>query len=450
MFRNYVPNKYITIDDKVPVWMNETTKSKMKVRNNLFKQYIQNGRFESDFTLIERLGNELSDLISQTKALYYENLARKLNNPLLQAKTYWSILKTFYYDKKVPLIPPLLIDDKFITDIKTKANIFNKFFADQCTPLKNNSILPTNQIFLTQARLEFLEFNEGEILKIIRALNINKAHGHDDISIRMIKICDKSLLKPLTVLFKNSTPSCCYPNIWKKSHIIPAHKKNDKRLVNNYRPISLLPIFGKIFEKIIFNRIYDFLLKEELLNPNQSGFRPSDSCINQLLAITHQIFEAFDRNPPLEIRSVFLDISKAFDKVWHEGLLYKLKSMGISGELYQLLENYLSGRLQRVVLNGQTSSWRPVLAGIPQGSILGPLLFLIYINDLPDELKSNAKLFADDTSLFSIVKDEMKVLMPSIMTYHKSLNGLLIGKCFLIQILAKQLKKYCFQEKRKP
>ena len=184
------------------------------------------------------------------------------------------------------------------------------------------------------------------------------------------------------------------------------HRKNDKRLVNNYRPISLLPIFGKIFEKIIFNRIYNFLLKEELLNPNQSGFRPSDSCINQLLAITHEIFEAFDCNPTLEVRSVFLDISKAFGKVWHEDLLYKLRSMGISGDLYKLLENYLSGRLQRVVLNGQTSSWRPVLAGVPQGSILGPLLFLIYINDLPNELKSNAKLFADDTSLFTIVKDE--------------------------------------------
>ena len=124
--------------------------------------------------------------------------------------------------------------------------------------------------------------------------------------------------------------------------------------------------------------------------------------------ITYKIFEAFDCNPSLEVRSVFLDISKSFDKVWHEGMLYKLKSMGISGELYNLLENYLSNRFQRVLLNGQASSWRPVLAGVPQGSILGPLLFLIYINDLPNELKSNAKLFADDTSLFTIVKDKNK------------------------------------------
>ena len=123
---------------------------------------------------------------------------------------------------------------------------------------------------------------------------------------------------------------------------------------------------------------------------------------------THEIFEAFDCNLPLEVRSVFLDVSKAFHKVWHEGLLYKLKSMGISGEFYNLLQNYLSGRLQRVIPNGQTSSWRSILVGIPEGSILGPLLFLIYINDLPNKLKSNAKLFADDTSLFTIIKDKNK------------------------------------------
>ena len=205
IFRNYVPNKYITIDDKDPVWMNDFVKSKIKANNLLFKQYIQNSRFVSDFRLLENVVNELNDLISSTKALYYDNLAKKLNNPLLQTKTYWSILKTFYNDKKIPIIPPLLVNDKFVTDIfvtniQMKASIFNKFFADQCTPLKNNSSLPVNQIFLTQSRLTSLDFNEDELLKIIRALNINKAHGHDDISIRMIEICDKSLIKPLKII----------------------------------------------------------------------------------------------------------------------------------------------------------------------------------------------------------------------------------------------------------
>ena len=153
VFWNYVPSKYITIDDKDPVWMSETIKSKIKTRNKLYKQYIENGRFESDFMMIETLITEINDLITSTKDLHYSNLVKRLNNPLLQAKTYWSILKTFYNDKKIPIIPPLLIDNKFVTDIQMNANIFNKFFADQCTPLKNGSILPKSQIFLTQSRL---------------------------------------------------------------------------------------------------------------------------------------------------------------------------------------------------------------------------------------------------------------------------------------------------------
>ena len=127
-----------------------------------------------------------------------------MNNPLLQAKTYWSILKSFYNDRNVPLILPLLIDDKSVTDMQTKTNIFNKFFANHCQPLNNASDLPTNLIFLTQSRLGSLDFTEGQLLQIIRAQNINKAHCHDDISIRMIKICDRSLLKLLIVLFRDS------------------------------------------------------------------------------------------------------------------------------------------------------------------------------------------------------------------------------------------------------
>ena len=140
-----------------------------------------------------------------------------------------------------------------------------------------------------------------------------------------------------------------------------------------------------------------------MISQNQSGFKPGDSCINQLLAITHEIFKSFDAC--LDVRAVFLDISKAFDKVWHQGLLYKLKQNGISGNLLETLTDFLKDRKQKVVLNGQNCSWANIEAGVLQGSILGPLMFLIYINDLPDNLSTNVKLFADDTSLFSVVHD---------------------------------------------
>ena len=156
----------------------------------------------------------------------------------MQGKTYLSILNSFYNDKKIPIIPPLLKDDKFVTDIQKKANISNIYFADQCTTLKNYSALPTSLMFLTPSRLCTLNFSEMKMIKVIM--------NNYDISIRLIKICGKSILKPLILLFENSTKSSYHPDIWKRSNVIPVHKKNDRRFVNNYRPIFLLPIFGKI------------------------------------------------------------------------------------------------------------------------------------------------------------------------------------------------------------
>ena len=145
------------------------------------------------------------------------------------------------------------------------------------------------------------------------------------------------------------------------------------------------------------------MIQNNLLNSCQSGFMPNDSCINQLISITHNNYRAFDVNPSLEARGVFLDLSEAFAKVWHEGLLFKLKNNGINGNVFQLLESFPYNRRQRVVLNDQSSSWLSIRAGVPQGSVLGPLFFLIYINNIPEGLNSEVKLFADDTSLFSII-----------------------------------------------
>ena len=219
----------------------------------------------------------------------------------------------------------------------------------------------------------------------------------------MIKICNESITIPLKIIFYESLKNGVFPEIFKRANVVPVHKKDDKSLVKNYRPISLLPIFGKIFERVIYNSLFNYFISNTLFTPSQSGFLPGDSCIAQLLSIIHEIQTAFDENPAADVRSVFLDISKAFDKVWHDGLLYKLKAYGVQGELLSLLKNYLQKRKQRVVLNGQTSEWRDIISGVPQGSVLGPLLFLIYINDLPDGLTSLCKIFADDTSLFSKV-----------------------------------------------
>ena len=193
-----------------------------------------------------------------------------------------------------------------------------------------------------------------------------------------------------------------FPDNWKKADVLPVHKKESRQIKKNYKPISLLPICGKIFEKVIFDAIYEHLTDNELLTPSQSGFRPSDSTINQLLYITHRIYAAFEESPSRETRAVFLDISKAFDKVWHDGLVLKLKNYGISGPLLELIESYLSNRKQRIVLNGKCSEWSIITVGVPQGYVLCPLFFLIYINDLVDDLSSVAKLFIDDTSLFSL------------------------------------------------
>ena len=213
-----------------------------------------------------------------------------------------------------------------------------------------------------------IRFTSDDILKIIKKFDPNKAHGHDMISIRMVKLCDVCLCKPLELIFKSCLESRKFPLEWKKINVVSAHKKGDKQIVENYRPTSLLPITGKTFERILYSNMFEFFTKNDLTSHCQSGFKPGDSWINQLLSITHEIYKLFDDGH--DVCDVFLDISKAFDKVWYKGLIYKLKQNCISGNLLDTITDFLNSRKKRVAINGQFSSRAGIEAGVPQGSML--------------------------------------------------------------------------------
>ena len=233
-----------------------------------------------------------------------------------------------------------------MTDVTEKATLFNDFFANQCKEIATSSELPPFK-YVTEHHLGNVVFEYENIISIIRYFDPNKAHGWDEISICMIKISDEALVPALKIIFDNIISTDIYPDSWKKANV-PVHQKEKKSIIKYYIPISLLPIFGKILEKCIYNSIYEYFEQNHFFTPCQSGFRKGDSCISQLLAISHEIFLGFDATPSLETCSIFLDISKAFDRVWHKGLLFKLQSYGITGLLLTLIKNFLSDRLQRV------------------------------------------------------------------------------------------------------
>ena len=401
---NYIPSEIKKIVLRDPPWINKQLKSLLNRKNRLFKNYKKHGYQAHDKTRLDAFRKECQGAVAEAKADYLNNLGKKLNNPTTSQKSYWKIINRVMNKSRAPKIPPILFNNVFILNCKEKAKIFNDFFSDQCKLIINSSRLPQFR-FLTGKRIDHITIRNYDILSIIRNLNPNKATGSDEISVQMLLLCDNSVVPPLKIIFENMLRTSTYPDLWKLANVTPVFKKNNKQLIKNYRPISLLPICGKIFEKIVFNNLYHYFNVNNLITKNQSGFRPADSTTNQLLYLVNEIQEAFENPKCLEVRAVFLDISKAFDKVWHDGLIFKLKQNGVCGGLLSLLMSYLYNRKQRVVLNGSFSNYSQIESGVPQGSVLGPLLFLIYINDLEQNIKSNIKFFADDTMLFSIVKE---------------------------------------------
>ena len=299
-------------------------------------------------------------------------------------------------------IPPLQIDDDLICEDTKKAKIFNDYFCGQSNLDDSNTHLPDIPDTRTDGLGDMI-ISENEVVDILKILDVSKASGPDRISPRLLKEAYGIMKYPLCRLFNLSLSVGKFPSDWKCANVTPVFKKDSPSDYRNYRPISLISVIGKVMERCVFKHIHNYLIANQIITPNQSGFTQGDSAINQLLNITNEFGKALDDGK--EIRVIFCDISKAFDRVWHKGLLRKLEAIGIKGSVLAWVKNYLSDRKQRVVINSVSSEWGNIMAGVPQGSILGPLLFLIFINDIISDIQSTIKLFADDTSLYLIVDD---------------------------------------------
>lgn len=300
------------------------------------------------------------------------------------------------------------INDTLITSEKDIANAFNCHYVNISSKLNCNVYPPQinklNMIKYTQNKAQFVLYptNEGEIIKAIKSLKNKKSQDIHGLSNILVKSCYKNILHPLKLIINQSFNQGIFPDRLKIAKVQPIYKKGDRDKLENYRPISLLPVFSKIFERILHNRLTKYLESNKIICREQSGFQKNKSTMTAVFQLTKSIVEALDKGELAY--GIFCDLSKAFDLVDHNTLLEKLKNTGIINTALAIFKSYLLNRKQIVEMyNGDikvASKWETIKTGVPQGSILGPLLFLIYVNDLPENVKTGTiTLFADDTSI---------------------------------------------------
>ena len=238
-----------------------------------------------------------------------------------------------------------------------------------------------------------------KVKKLLSGIDSGKAAGPDDIHPLVLSKTADVLALPVTILFRRSLDEGTVPNDWRSARVTPEFKKGSKLSVNNYRPVSLTCILCKIMEKLVRTNLIDHLQHNNLISDRQHGFVAGRSCTTQLLEVLDKWTKVLDEGGAID--AVYLDFQKAFDKVPHRRLLSKVEAYGIRGNILHWLESFLQGRNQRVVINGVQSEQAQVVSGIPQGSVLGHVLFMIYINDLPACVESDISLFADDAKVFT-------------------------------------------------
>lgn len=391
-----------------PLWFKRDIENLIKNRNRAYKLHK---RFINDIPLRNNYHNirrEVKKEIRKSKRQYEIDIARdSKKNP----KRFFQ-----YVNNRKPIkntIGPLTNEEgEIICDSKDMAVILNNFFSSVFINETKNDIPNAIDVvhFDANNTLSDILFTPAEVSSQIAKIKISKAPGPDGIYPKHLIELKDSIVEPLTKIFNASISEGKIPVDFKIANVTPIFKKGDKSAAENYRPISLTSIVGKLMESVIKDHIINHLESHNLIRNSQHGFRSNRSCLTNLLEFFHEIYGLYENSRSVDI--IYLDFRKAFDTVPHSRLLEKLRAHGIRGSVLNWIEEWLRARKQRVVIDGESSDWVSVTSGVPQGSVLGPLLFIIYVNDLDINLASTLSKFADDTKIggkVETIEDKIKI-----------------------------------------
>lgn len=375
-------------------WLTKNLVRAMRKRNFFFRRAKKSG-LSTHFQQYRNMRNKTVTMMRNAKKSFFSSLC------MADKKKFWKTMKLLRKDQST--IPFLSYNDMTAQDDSGKANMLNEFFSE-CF----NSVLPplSNQekLSLRQPAEECPEellFTESEVLHLLQTIDVSKATGPDNVSGRMLKATAANIAPSITKIFNQSIKTGEFPQTWKRSNVAPVPKSSNKSSPTHYRPISLLSILSKLLERHIYYLVASHLDEFHPISQSQWGFQSGKSTVTALLETTHNWFQLMEDGK--EVGAVFFDFRKAFDSVPHRALMNKLEDLQLNRYILNWIQDYLTERRQRVVVNGSTSDELPVLSGVPQGSVIGPLLFLIYIDGLKDSpLSTGSKitLYADDILLY--------------------------------------------------
>ena len=356
---------------------------------------------ERDWLAFRALRNKCTAFIRSAKSEYYLNeTSQNINNPV----KFWKTIKSLSPLTSCNDFPDhILLNDQRITNMLDITNCFNKHFISSGSIFKESSVSdainPSPPLRRNGPSFSFSAITRNEVLKALKNLDSKKSAGPDEIEPYFLKLAAEIIAGPLSYIFNLSLEQNIVPDVWKSALVVPLLKGGDPTILDNYRPISKLSIIAKVLETILSEQLKDFLVRKSVLSKFQSGFRKNHSTATATMKVLNDVTCALDRGK--SCAAVFIDLTKAFDTVNHSILLSRLCSIGLSDFTLGWVSNYLNGRTQRVQIKGSLSDKLNIDTGVPQGSILGPLLFTLYINNLGDDLSdADIHLYADDTVIY--------------------------------------------------